>query len=506
LVGNKTMAAQEDEPRYLRSNIVWPTCRICYEPYSSERIPVLLLCCEITLCLNCFEQDQASKLAQLDENDIRYGCPWSGCPLSKNTGYNRSGKCYAKNRALMDILGIDTASSTAVNPSENIAPPNNNGSANPNVVSPTAAGRVNEEDDIGNEIIDLSHDNDSPDSDRPHTSTGANLRRSQRTRRPAQRNLEDDTAISDEPQTSNDEFGTNSRRSKRQRRVAQSQPADDADERVSERSRIVNRRIDGNDECDERGISANVPISISSPDEVAANELWKEVISKEGVNVYRIRCYMTESKTHDDKYARRMSEWCVNNGMTITCLELAKTLPRHQWFDAEALRNRVVSVSHQELRRMCSESQHLSREEGPYIRSYKQFVEMKKGVIVVLHTKGDMSGGRGPPQTLSFGVIQDDSLSVMSREEAMMHKQCPWDPTPAAGIGFMVRKVIWLRQGELRAARGPHQVNWLAEFSPLWLMQVGERQEQFLRDAIRKMGSERFIRNTHSIDNQWTMG
>mmetsp|Transcript_11148 Transcript_11148/g.16809 ORF Transcript_11148/g.16809 Transcript_11148/m.16809 type:complete len:252 (-) Transcript_11148:267-1022(-) len=250
----------------------------------------------------------------------------------------------------MEILNIDAAtSSTAVNPN-NITVRPNNISANPNVVSPTAPGRVGEEDDnIGVDIIDLTqHDNDSRDSDQPHISTGT-LRRSQRTRRPAQRNLTEDAAADIdndddvETQTSNQETNTSLRRSKRQ-----SQPAD------GERSRRINRRIDSNDEWDERDThslqqvpTANAPPSISSPSAVSANHLWKEAISKEGINVWRIRCYVTESKSDEDKYARNMSQWCVNNGITITCLELAKILPRDQRYNADALMNRVVSLSHQ---------------------------------------------------------------------------------------------------------------------------------------------------------------
>eukprot|EP00984_Skeletonema_dohrnii_P005092 scaffold1793_cov80-Skeletonema_dohrnii-CCMP3373.AAC.2 len=225
------MAAKVEEPHYLPTNTAWPICSICCEAFSIERIPLLLLCCESSVCILCFENRQASELAELDATtDIWYKCPCSNCPLSKNTGYKRSGKCYVKNRALMEILNIDAAtSSTAVNPNDNIVRPNNiSVSANPNVVSPTAPGRVDEEEDnIGIEIIDLTqHDNDSRDSDQPHTSTGT-IRRSQRTRRPAQRNLTEDTAADIdndddvETQTSNQETNTSLRRSKRQ-----SQPAD----------------------------------------------------------------------------------------------------------------------------------------------------------------------------------------------------------------------------------------------------------------------------------------
>ena len=83
---------------------------------------------------------------------------------------------------------------------------------------------------------------------------------------------------------------------------------------------------------------------------------------------------------------------------------------------------------------------------------------MKKGDIVVLHTKGGYTKS-GPPQTLTFGVIQDDALTAMDREE-MKQKNCPWDlinygEQTTSRIGIMVKKVKWLRQGELKAVRGP---------------------------------------------------
>ena len=491
-----------------RANIGWPTCSICYFEYSADHIPIQLICCGNTLCLDCFQKCQAEELSKLDDvNDIWYSCPISKCRLSKNTGYNRSNKCYEKNRLLMDILGIDPAfSSTVANPNPNIARPGNS-SAGENDVSSAAAGAGRETEDAENEVIDLLHqdeDDDSPDEQTNNQSV-TNLRRSQRTRRSVSRDIAGDTTAA------RDEI---IQRPKRPRRADASEVVADV-VRVSERSRRVNRRIAHSNERQTDSLtegredpSVGISISVSSPCAVAANQLWKQEISKEEVNVYRIRCYNTESDAND-KYGRGMSQWCVNNGITITCLELAKILPRHQWWDAEALRDRVVSVNHQELRQICRESQHYPQNEMPYVRSYKEFVEMKKGDIVVLHTKGGYTKS-GPPQTLTFGVIQDDSLITMNREE-MKQKNCPWDlmnygEQTTSRIGLMVKKVKWLRQGELKAVRGAHQVNWLAEAQPLWLMRVGAAERKFLTQAIKKMGSKQFIQNTRVIDNQWTMG
>lgn len=428
-------------------------------------------------------------MEQLGVNDIWYSCPISNCRLSKNTGFNRSNRCYVLNRSLMDILGIDPAYSSSNNvantsntnevPSVDGSSGENNDARSSAVLAGNTVGGAGNED-----IIDLSQ-NDSPESNQ---STVTNvLRRSQRTRRPTvPHNVVEDTTVA--------------RDAKRSRRTV----ARDAVS-VSERSRGVIVNEQQTEESD--GSSAS--IAVSSPDIVAANQLWKQEISREGVNVFRIRCYNTECVATGDKYGRRMSQWCVNNGWTITDLELAKILPRHQWWDGEALRDRVASVNHQELRQICRESQHYPPNEMSYVRSYKEFVDMKKGDIVVLHTKGGYTKS-GPPQTLTFGVIQDDALTAMDREE-MKQKNCPWDlinygEQTTSRIGIMVKKVKWLRQGELKAVRGYRQVNWLAEAQPLWLMRVGTTEEKFLKQAIKKMGSEQFIRNTRLIDNNWTMG
>eukprot|EP00581_Thalassiosira_minuscula_P004328 CAMPEP_0183747140 /NCGR_PEP_ID=MMETSP0737-20130205/67114_1 /TAXON_ID=385413 /ORGANISM="Thalassiosira miniscula, Strain CCMP1093" /LENGTH=412 /DNA_ID=CAMNT_0025982849 /DNA_START=555 /DNA_END=1793 /DNA_ORIENTATION=- len=237
---------------------------------------------------------------------------------------------------------------------------------------------------------------------------------------------------------------------------------------------------------------------------------WIAAMSNKNLNVYRIRCYSKISVTTADKYGRKVSQWCVNNGYVICCSALAKLLPEDQRNDGEALKKRVLSVDHARLREECQMSPDFDyKEMGTYIRTLRQFIEMKKEDIVVLHTSGTNSA-RGPPQTLTFGVVQDDSLTVMHKNEAIQKHGFPWDfcdpgATTTFRIGFMARKIKWYRQGELRAVRGPTQANWLAECQTIWLGKVGAKTPEYLNHAISKMSSDEFLENTHAIDNEWTM-
>ena len=134
---------------------------------------------------------------------------------------------------------------------------------------------------------------------------------------------------------------------------------------------------------------------------------------------------------------------------------------------------------------------------------------MKKGDIIVLQTRGG-NGAGNPPQTLTFGVIQDDNLILMYKDDAIKNHGFPWDfcnptQTTTSRIGIMVRNVKWYRQGELRAVRGPNQAPWLAECSPLWLGKVGVKTRKVLTMAIKKMSYRKFLLNTKAIENEWSM-
>lgn len=52
-------------------------------------------------------------------------------------------------------------------------------------------------------------------------------------------------------------------------------------------------------------------------------------------------------------------------------------------------------------------------------------MEMKPGDIVAIHIKGGKAK-KDPPQTIVFGVIQDDSLVTMSKLDARTNYNFPW--------------------------------------------------------------------------------
>jgi len=237
---------------------------------------------------------------------------------------------------------------------------------------------------------------------------------------------------------------------------------------------------------------------------------WMKEMSKSNLNVYRIRCYNKIAATDEDPFARKTAQWCVNNGNIATCAEIAKILPKQQRHDGEALKQKVLSVNLNTLKDECQQAQDYNcKKEGDYILSYRQFIEIKKGDVIALHTKGGYKKG-DPPQTLTFGVVQDNSLNIIYKEDAIQKHGFPWnfcDPGKSTTnrLGLMMKKVQWYRQGKLRAVRGSKPVHWLSETETKWMGKVGVSTEIRLTQAIRNMSSKKFLKNTHAIDNQWTM-
>ena len=238
---------------------------------------------------------------------------------------------------------------------------------------------------------------------------------------------------------------------------------------------------------------------------------WMKEMSKSSLSVYRIRCYKTISITNEDPYACRCSQWCVNNGCIVTCAEIANILPVSKRLDAIALKSKISSVDHdtmyQTLKKVYinGDNGFNFEKEKKYVKSYRQFIEMKSGDIVILQTGRT---DKGPPQTLTFGVVQDDSLSIVHRDEAMKQLKFPWDFRNRDGthrLGLMIRRVKWYRQGETKTVRGRSQVNWLADCIPGWMGKIGVKTQKYLVDAVKNMRSNNFLKNTHAIDNEWTM-
>ena len=223
-------------------------------------------------------------------------------------------------------------------------------------------------------------------------------------------------------------------------------------------------------------------------------------------------CYNKESITAEDKFARKCSQWCVNSGFIITCLELVKILPQNEQRDGKALLDRIRSIDMKNLIDAYRQLQNVRYNESiRNVGSFKRFIEMREGDIVILQTRGG-SAGNAPPRTLSFGVIQDESLDLFYKEEVIKQHGFPWNFIATKDkkgepprLGIMARKVKWYRQGELAKIRGDTQVRWMTEADPHFFAEIGKRNQADLEKALHVMSSDEFLENTHAINNNWIM-
>ncbi|KAL9187021.1 hypothetical protein ACHAXT_010741 [Thalassiosira profunda] len=446
------------------------SCIICASDYGGRVVPTQLGCCRRHICFDCAEKHRNAKIAELTGNRKQIPCPLCNRPF-----HSRNDTPWVVNEAHIELVkeksGVEV-DLTAVREAEaarGIAAASTSSSNNPReivrVVTRDAA------DHTETEAVDTGDVNDSAAlASTASSATGS------------PNHDEQSTYDSDEESR----FSHNEDESNAQKRSRQSSSSD-------AKLTVVLNGVKYRDEAE-------------LDNEKSQHQLWMEAVASKTFNVYRIRCYNTVSVTSDDRYGRKCSQWCVDGGCIVTCLEIAKLLDEDQRYNGDALKQRVLSVDYDSLREDCqSLGAKWWSEEGTYVKSYKQFVEMRKGDIVALHTKG--SSISSPPQTLTFGVVQDNSLTVMNKDEAKAHG-FPWNfcnpgKTTTERIGLMSRKVKWLRQGELKAVRGNGQVNWLAEYETKWLGQVGVKTQKYLKEARKEMRSEQFLTKTQAIDNTW---
>lgn len=252
-----------------------------------------------------------------------------------------------------------------------------------------------------------------------------------------------------------------------------------------------------------------VPTSVSE-------QLWHDKMAglRSGTSdIYRVRILITTSKTDEDRFARKCSFWCLKKGYVLCS-------PRMIWAttddgripdDLEAAKDLVRSRTKDELKNMCLNSavpemfQQTNAGSTMYVDTDKKFLEMIPGDFVVMHMKGGY-GKNDPPQTLVFGVIEDDTLVYTSYDDLMTKQKFPWDPTtrcPSLNRGFIFRKVRWLRQGELRAIRGKSQANWLAEAQTIWFAKVGGKTRSHYDEAVKRFGSQEFMSSTKEVTDAW---
>ena len=278
----------------------------------------------------------------------------------------------------------------------------------------------------------------------------------------------------------------------------------------NEQSGIVNGApisLNDNEDRDEEV----VPTSVSE-------QLWHDKMAglRSGTSdIYRVRILITASKTDEDRFARKCSFWCLKKGYVLCS-------PRMIWAttddgsipdDLEAAKDLVRSRSKDEVKNMClnstvSEMFLTNSGSTMYVDTDKKFLGMIPGDFVVMHIKGG-NGKNDPPQTLVFGVIEDDALVYTSYNDLMTKQEFPWE-APAnyprlnrLCSGFIFRKVRWLRQGELRAIRGKSQANWLAEAQTIWFAKVGGKTRTHYDEAVKRFGSQEFMSSTKEVTDAW---
>ena len=236
---------------------------------------------------------------------------------------------------------------------------------------------------------------------------------------------------------------------------------------------------------------------------------WPNAVSKDDVNVYRVRIFKKDSTCNDDKFGRKCSFWCIQNGYVATganILLVDELRDKIQTGGLENIRDHIRDMDHQHLLKICRDCKPYASIDGSkYVKSKRDFIEMKTGDIVAMHVSGRDRKKVGPNTVLVFGVVQDNTLIHMSKDEAKKN-DFPWnfqkDGQDIRGFhhGIMLRKVKWYRRGVLYDVRGDKQVNWLAECQGKWMAKIGEK---YLKEVIEKMSSKKFIGNTRQVTDEW---
>ncbi|KAL7454521.1 hypothetical protein ACHAWC_006149 [Mediolabrus comicus] len=454
-----TMMRQQEEEEGRRTNIAWPNCTICRSDYDNDHIPIVLICCGQSVCLDCFQKHQANQVIELDVNEIWYSCPISNCRLSKNTGFNRSNKCYVLNRSLMDILRID------VGPSNDSSAGVNDATNPSSAVVADKAGSDEEDNMIG-----LSHDADddvvSPTGQTNSQSITHVLRRSQRIRRsPVSRDIADATR------------NVTMHRDKR---------SSSANERNTRRR--VKRRTAHNHNISTTGVTLESP---------RLDREFSKIVRK-AKTLWCIRQFIRDSRTDTDRLGRNPSEWALDKGYI-----LASDRPLYAAGYPENPMKYLRETDIEDIKNTCrNASRFFSPGENLplYCGRYKDFAAMEKGDMVVLNVPGRPKQGEA-----YFGVVTSNSLRRLSPSE------CREEGFPAMRMlrenytfnGLMFREVKWLRKGLVRKLpgqkkkkgnNGAYTVPWINESAVIWLT-----KSKAIHSGLEIMKRSTFMENTSSV-------
>ena len=429
-------------------------CQVCCNEYGGTVVPTMLICCLNQVCFGCAEKDRNAKIALLTGNRKMIKCMLCNQEFhsSKETPWKVNKPFIESNSIEVDLSAVKEAQ-VAMQQSASSAPNNR---------------RRNPRRDVQESMQETMENN--------------------------QQEEEEAEGLVERPQK-------RSRRNRNSDRTALALPASEEDSQNlagMQLSEVVN---DGRTETEE---------STDTQDEGDEDaKSWLNIVLSVGVSVYRVRVSQKASiRKEGDQYGRKCSFWCIKNGYVSASACMLRVLPKEIQHDGEACKAFIRDEDCESLRKRCKECKPYFAIFGQrYTLSFRYFVEMKPGDIVVMQVKGKK--GVTPHPFLVFGVIQDDSLVLMSKDEARKEHGHPWDfkkdgdSIPAYDNGIMLRKVKWLRQGVLQEVRGLSQADWLGESQTIWMANVKGDENKLLKKAIGKMKSKKFIESTKKIEEEW---
>ncbi|KAL7538437.1 hypothetical protein ACHAWF_006088 [Thalassiosira exigua] len=470
-------------------------CQICGYAYGDRVVPCLTKCCGQDVCFQCLEKYRREEIAKLTGN--RKNVP---CMLCKTPFHSEREDPWVKNDHCARLLGIEVDDSE-VQEHKMVMRFASSGSKKSR--STRLDGRGSREavgtSDANNRSMDPSAD--AAVSTEQSSATVVTLaRRSQRVnRREGETNYDSDVSIEDTGII--DQRPTNLSAA-----VAPHELAEDsvAEATGTDGSMIEFSVADGEDESYAQESSSSQKRRRTEDFGEDAKE-WSSIVMRRGIRIFRVRILSIESAGVSDPFGRRCSQWCVKNGFIAATARMMVTLPDHVRNNGKACRDHIRGLTHKELLKGCNECTEY-KSLNIYAHTFRSFVDMKPGDVVVMAVRGKAPT---PLPALVFGVVENDDLILLKKDEARRHG-FPWDFRQDGEVdknynnGIMLRNVKWYRHGILQDVRGTKSANWLGEFQPKWLVEIGVKSESTLVEAIEKMTSVDFFGKTKAIDDNWS--
>jgi len=193
---------------------------------------------------------------------------------------------------------------------------------------------------------------------------------------------------------------------------------------------------------------------------------WSDVVKNSDARIFRIRIFRRHAMTSTDRAGSMPAEWCTKNGYVLCSTRMVP--------DEISTPNQIADfLESPELIELQKQQEGFAT---IYVTTYLHFLTMVAGDIVAMQIPGPEGG------TYFFGVVQDQSVSFLSRQ------QLERDGFPALQLferkefrsgRLMARKVHWIRKAKMKSLRkfdkgkgASNHCKWLMECVPLWLSNV----------------------------------